>query len=70
FLITVLITRFVSLGSILAAFSFPVMLPIIGHPTWYQEVLAVFVFAVVLFLHRENIKRLLNGTESRFVIKK
>ena len=66
FIVIAVITRYVSLGSMLAGMSFPIMLPIIGHPTWYQEVLAVFVALVIIFLHRENLMRLLNHTEYKF----
>ena len=31
-----------------------------------QPILAVLIAALVLFAHRENIKRLLNGTENKF----
>ena len=69
FLVVVLITRYVSLGSMLAAISFPILLAIMSSPLWYQELLAVWVACIIVFLHRANIKRLLTHTESKFVIK-
>jgi glycerol-3-phosphate acyltransferase PlsY len=70
FLIIVVITRYVSLGSMCAAISFPILLAIMSHPQWYEEALAVWVACMVVFLHRANIKRLLSHSESKFVIKK
>lgn len=69
FLVLALLTKYVSLGSCWAAASFPVM-------TWllypYKElvILAVISGVLVLWMHRGNIKRLLNGTESRFHLHK
>jgi glycerol-3-phosphate acyltransferase PlsY len=61
-------TRYVSLGSILAAFVVPATGWIMGYPLPLNVVVtAVGLFVIVR--HRENIKRLLNGTESRFVRK-
>lgn len=60
-----LTTRYVSLGSVTAALAFPVMTAII-----YEDVnlilAAVCIAAMVLYAHRENIMRLLHGTENRF----
>ncbi len=64
FLLSVGVTRWVSLGSILGAISFPIT-------TWlyYQEIALTVIAAgmslSVIFLHRANIKRLVNGTENR-----
>ena len=66
------ITRYVSLGSIVAAASFPVIL-------WLREgnifgpwgmALATTVAVLVIVRHHQNIGRLLNGTESRFGARK
>lgn len=69
FLILVVLTRYVSLGSCWAGASFP-------FATWfvYQNVLltamAIFMGGMILYMHRSNIKRLLSGTESKFSLHK
>lgn len=68
FLLAVIFTRWISLGSILAAMSCPVT-------TWvfYQDpVLTAMIFGMavaVIFMHRGNIVRILQGTENRFSFK-
>jgi hypothetical protein len=68
--VVVLATRYVSLGSILAAASLaPLML------LFYPGQWALFVFGLVagvfaIVKHRANIQRLRNGTENRFGKKK
>jgi glycerol-3-phosphate acyltransferase PlsY len=67
FLAVVLITRYVSLGSIVASASYPVFaLSFHRHPT--PIVLACFLFipALIIVKHHANIGRLLTGTENRF----
>jgi len=69
----VLLWRYVSLASICAAVAFPVAL-ILGmvavpgwHPTnlWPLLIAAVAIPLLVILRHRENIRRLATGTESR-----
>ena len=61
------LTRIVSLGSVLGAVLFPVLTFFFCGRTWSVDLLfALLMGAVVLFMHRANIKRLLNGTENRF----
>ena len=66
FLLLVILTRYVSLGSTWAGASFP-------FATWYcfpnQPMVIVLGFlcgVLVVWQHRANIKRLLNGTENKF----
>ena len=59
------ITRFVSLGSVLAALAFGA-----GFAVWHHDNLAVmiggvFLGALAVFMHRGNIARLVKGTESK-----
>lgn len=73
FLITVLITRYVSLGSILATIGYPIFTCIyqcidgVFAPVQIlsNTLLAAAVAAVVIFMHRANIQRLLKGTENK-----
>ncbi|MBE6948948.1 MAG: glycerol-3-phosphate 1-O-acyltransferase PlsY [Ruminococcaceae bacterium] len=69
FVIVVAITKMISAGSVCAAFSFPVLLPFFG-PAWYNIVMSIFAASMVIWLHRANIKRIINGTESKFSFKK
>lgn len=72
-LITLKIWRYVSLASVLAAGSFPVILliAILLHKNWtFQNLWPLFLVAVpmpllVIFRHRENIRRIRAGTEHK-----
>lgn len=65
FVLAVVTTRWVSLGSILGAMSFPVTMWI-----FYQDALltgiALAMGIAIIFMHRSNIGRILSGTENRF----
>ncbi len=65
FVLTVVLTRYVSLGSILAAASlgifFGVMYP--DHP-WVMAG-GIFMAVLAIFMHRGNIQRLVKGTERK-----
>lgn len=65
FLVLWLTTRYVSLGSVSAAVSFPIMTHVVYGNTRLTA-LSVLMAALILYAHRENIVRLLRGTESRF----
>ncbi len=60
-----LTTRYVSLGSVAAAASFPFMTYFIFRDA-VTTALGTCIALLVLWAHRSNIKRLLNGTESKF----
>lgn len=63
-LVCVLLTRYVSLGSIMAAIFTPPLAWYLGYPSAYVIFSVVGAFFVVL-RHKENIHRLLTGTESK-----
>lgn len=63
-LLCVLITRYVSLGSILASVCTPFFAFYFGYPVPYI-VFGAIAGLFVIVRHRENIKRLLNGSESK-----
>jgi acyl phosphate:glycerol-3-phosphate acyltransferase len=67
FLVVFLITRYVSLASIIAAAVFP-LFGFYFVPFKTPIVIAGFLFIPLLIIikHHENIRRLLSGTESRF----
>lgn len=66
FVITVTVTRYISAGSILAAATFPLGVWIIEHPTVNQLVVAVIAAAIVVYRHRDNVRRMRNGKEPVF----
>ena len=75
FALTVIITRYVSLGSILAVIFFSSSILIEQYYLGYthgNEILglAVLMVILVLFTHRANIRRLLTGAENKFGAKK
>lgn len=63
-LVVVLVTRYVSLGSILASLTTPILAWYFGYPVSYICLSVLSTFFIVV-RHIENIKRLLNGTESK-----
>ncbi len=67
-------TQYVSLGSVLAAASLPVIQLIRGN-AWSEENIYITIFAFVLFMvivftHRENISRLKKGQENKINLKR
>ena len=67
FMIVLLISRYVSLSSIISTIAFPVTLRLTNiQPN--DEILVIFglVFSIaVIFTHKKNILRILNGTENK-----
>lgn len=67
FLLIVIITRFISLGSMVSAVLSPLYAGLIHH--WQQHSLLYFytgVAVLVVYTHRTNIKRLISGNENKF----
>lgn len=65
FFLILAITRFVSLGSLVMEVEFVVWVALTRPGNWHMLALSA-VFAVLAFYtHRENIKRLLHGTENK-----
>lgn len=63
-----LLTRYASVASIATAVALVVFVVIFDYP-WPVLVFAVAGAAAVILLHRQNIRRLVNGTEHRFVLR-
>lgn len=74
FVLVVAISRFVSLGSIACAVLYPlVTLAVLlfqGRPALGGTIFALLMSIIVFYMHRGNIRRLLDGTESRLGSKK
>ncbi len=60
------ITGYVSLSSIIAAATFPVWVRLLEPGQPYTFWASVVVAALIVFAHRANIQRLVAGTENRF----
>ena len=70
FLILVLLTRYVSLGSVWAGASFPFVTWYLYYPEPAIVVLGFLCGGLVVWKHRANIKRLIQGNESKFSLHK
>ena len=69
FAIIVALTRYVSLGSIIGAALFPVLSLLLGRDLVYI-IFSAIIAIMIIILHKDNIKRLLSGTESKLGAKK
>lgn len=70
FLVIFLITNFVSLGAITAAFFFPIFTIFVlksNSPSLIYFSISISI--LVIITHKKNIERLLNGTENKMTIK-
>ena len=73
--VLIAITRMVSVGSMSAAVLFPVLTLFIGDNFIVTQVgIKYFIYSLILaafviFNHRENIKRIMNGTENKISVK-
>ena len=75
FAIVLFITRIVSVSSMTAAITLPIVLSIFRYCLGKPVATSLYYFSffaagLIIFTHRSNIKRLLNGTENRFGKKK
>ena len=71
-LILMALTRFVSLGSVAAAILFPVLTVFITNNYLVHGnyiIFGIILAILVIFNHRENVKRLLTGTENKLSFK-
>ncbi len=76
FVFTVYVTKFLSLGSVLCAFMYPFLLYRLEVQYHYyfdrplRLIISLIACLIVIYMHRSNMKRLLNGTENKFSFKK
>lgn len=64
-IVIIAISRYVSLGSVMGAVLFAVLVILLHFGEAAFILYAVLVAALAVFKHRTNIKRLLNGTENK-----
>lgn len=74
FILIVLATKYISLASIMCMLLFPVILNRVdvyfNGVCGAYVIIAMLMSVLVIFKHKDNIKRLLKGTESKFSFKK
>lgn len=66
FVLVVWQTKFISMGSIIGAASFPFAVWLILHPEWPVTAAALLSGAFIVWRHQSNIERLRAGTENVF----
>jgi len=66
FIVVLLITKYVSLGSIIAGFTYPICVTFV-FPMYIRSVIiyGMCMCLLILVTHQKNIERLLKGTESK-----
>ncbi len=73
-LILIALTKMVSVGSLAAAILFPVLTLFLGKENFIIPgnyfIYSIIIAAIVIFNHRANIKRLINGNENKLSFKK
>ena len=76
-IVLMVLTKMVSVGSIAAAVLFPILTLYIGKAHFIVEgktlsyvVFSIAMAVIVMYNHRENIKRILSGTENKISFKK
>lgn len=75
FAIVVYITKYVSVGSIVAAYSYPIFTILtqsLRHidGAWQNMLMGLAIAFLITYMHRPNIERLKAGTENKFSFKK
>ncbi len=75
FALVLLITRYVSLSSIVAAITYPAAIQVYamtkgGNAQLFELLFALFIGCMVIFMHRSNLYRIFNNQESKFSFKK
>ena len=66
FIVTVTLTRYISLASILGAICFPLAVFLISHPPAVVLVTAFVCSAFIVWRHKANIERIRAGNENLF----
>ena len=71
FLVIFFISKYVSLGSIIASLAFPILVILIsGFSNTSLNLFAFFVPVLSLITHQKNIERLLRGEETKVIFDK
>ena len=70
FLIALLLSRYVSLGSLVVSLAYPFVFWIFLPAEHWVHIIAAVISALAIFMHRGNIVRIFNGTERKLTFKK
>ena len=70
FLVTVLVTRYVSVGSIAAAIALPATVWVMSPNNLFLGIVTTALGLLAIYKHKGNIQRLMRGTENRLGQKK
>ena len=70
FVICLYVSRYVSLSSVLAAAAFSLSFALLHYNRPFVAVMGVLIGLLAIFMHRANIKRLLEGTEKKATFSK
>ena len=74
FIIVVAVTRYVSLGSIIAAIVLVISQLVMNYLSNFEQlsilILTIFVALFIILKHKQNISRLIKGNENKLVFKK
>jgi glycerol-3-phosphate acyltransferase PlsY len=66
FLIVFMISKYVSLGAIVGAFMFPVLINLVFQvDSFWLRLFSVILGALVIITHKKNIVRIMKGEESK-----
>ena len=72
-LVLMVLTKMVSVGSVTAAILFPILTLFIGNTNFIAEgnyfIFSLIIALIVIFNHRENIKRRIDGNENKLSFK-
>lgn len=68
-LVVFVATRYASLASLVTALTLAVLVVVLGYP-WPIAAFGIAAAAAVVVLHRQNIRRLVGGTEHRFELRR
>ena len=63
-LVLVITTRYISLGSVAACVAAPISALLLNEP-WLYVLFTTLIVTVIIYKHRGNMKRILNGTEAK-----
>ena len=69
FVILVIGYKYISLASVMCMLLYPVLLNMVYGANMYN-VFAIAISLLIVFMHRENLKRLINHTENKFEFRK
>lgn len=69
-IVLIIVTKMVSVGSILAAVLYPILTIFMDEFNLGVVIISILIALLVIFNHRENIKRIKSGTENKIDFKK